>query len=59
MYLGKTSAKNPTIYILHKVKIMKQYNAIPHTEKTLHSTDYLTPVLLEYGLQSKKNRSII
>ena len=54
MYLGKETAQNPSICIFHIVKIMKQYNAIPHTKKPLHFVDSLTLILLGIGLQSKQ-----
>ena len=55
MYLGKETDQNPSISIFHMVKIMKQYNAIPHTKKPVHSVDCLTLILLRSGLQYKKN----
>ena len=47
MYLGKATAQNPVICILHKFKPMKQYNVIPHTKKPLHFFECLTLILLE------------
>ena len=57
MYLGKATTQNPSIFILNTVKVMKQYNAIPHTEKPMYSPNSLTMILLEFGLQSKQNWS--
>ena len=45
MYLRIAYDKNPTIFMLHKFKNMKQYNAISLPEKPLHSSHCLTLIL--------------